>query len=163
MHDFQYQNCELTLQEGLNIYYQSFPDDTKVIQDEDGPKWLFGHDCTHVIFGLDISMMQESILDTWSLWGTDFGIKGAINLFIASRKNTDFNKLYKKIYREYGITGLIKLYFSSLPFKRRARAMTKKMTKKWPYIPPQHYLNRSIRELRQEFNIKILSQYELNN
>ena len=163
MYEFQHQNCELTLEEGLDIYYQSFPEDTKIIEDIDGPRWLFGHDCTHVIFGLDISMEQESILDTWSFWGTDLSIKNLLDFIIASRKNTDFNKLYKKFYREYGITGLIKLYFSTLPFKRKARAMTKKMTKKWPYVPPQQYLNRSIRELRQEFNIKILNQHELNN
>ena len=110
MHEFQHQNCELTLQEGLDTYYQCFPEDTKVIQDVDGPKWLFGHDCTHVIFGLDISMEQEAILDTWSLWGTDLSIKNLIDFTIASRKNSDFNKLYKKIRRESSMVSVDSCY-----------------------------------------------------
>ena len=71
MLEYQEQDCHLTLQEGLDCYYKSFPDTTKVFEDDDNSGTLLrDHDCTHIIFGLDISIEQESILDSWVLWGS---------------------------------------------------------------------------------------------
>ena len=65
MLEYQKQDCNLTLEEGLECYYRSFPDTTEVFKDDnDSGTLLRDHDCTHVIFGLDISIEQESILDS---------------------------------------------------------------------------------------------------
>ena len=36
---------------------------------------MLDHDCTHIIFGLDISLEQEAILDSWVLWGSKWKLK----------------------------------------------------------------------------------------
>ena len=66
MLEYQKQDCELTLREGLECYYQSFPESKEILKDSPGSGQLLrDHDCTHVIFGLDISIDQEAILDPW--------------------------------------------------------------------------------------------------
>ena len=71
MLEYQKQNCDLTLQEGLEQYYKSFPESTEILEDsKETGTLLRDHDCTHVIFGLDISIEQEAILDSWVLWGS---------------------------------------------------------------------------------------------
>ena len=73
MYEYQKQNCDLTLQEGLDCYYKNFPETTEIMEDnKESGTLLRDHDCTHVIFGLDTSIEQESILDTWVIWGSKF-------------------------------------------------------------------------------------------
>ena len=73
MLEYQKQNCDLTLAEGLQCYYDSFPKNKEIFVDAESSETLLrDHDCTHVIFGLDISLDQEAILDTWVLWGSKF-------------------------------------------------------------------------------------------
>ena len=56
MLEYQKQECDLTLQEGLERYYKSFPESTEILEDsKETGTLLRDHDCTHVIFGLDIS------------------------------------------------------------------------------------------------------------
>ena len=58
MLEYQKQDCDLTLEEGLECYYRSFPDTTEVLKDDNNSGTLLrDHDCTHVIFGLDISCL----------------------------------------------------------------------------------------------------------
>ena len=76
MLEYQKQDCDLTLEEGLECYYRSFPDTTEVLKDDNKSGTLLrDHDCTHVIFGLDISIEQESILDSWVVWGSKWQLK----------------------------------------------------------------------------------------
>ena len=64
MLEYQEQDCDLTLAEGLECYYNSFPESKEVFKDDvESGTLLRDHDCTHVIFGLDISIEQEAILD----------------------------------------------------------------------------------------------------
>ena len=66
MLEYQKQDCDLTLQEGLECYYNSFPESTEVLMDtQESGTMMLDHDCTHIIFGLDISLEQEAILDSW--------------------------------------------------------------------------------------------------
>ena len=71
MLEYQKQDCDLTLQEGLECYYKSFPESTEVFEDNNETGTLMrDHDCTHIIFGLDVSIEQEAILDSWVFWGS---------------------------------------------------------------------------------------------
>ena len=99
MLDYQNQNCGLTLQEALECYYNSFPDTKEIFEDnKDSGTLLRDHDCTHVIFGLDISLEQESILDTWVLWGSKWELK-----YILGYQNLpQIKQLYKDLIKEIG-------------------------------------------------------------
>ena len=61
MFEYQKDDCDLTMSEGLQSYYDSFPESKKIFQDNpESGNLLRDHDCTHVIFGLDISIEQEA-------------------------------------------------------------------------------------------------------
>ena len=56
----QQQDCDLTLAEGLELYYESFSASRSPLRDTNSGNLLRNHDCTHVIFGLDTSIEQEN-------------------------------------------------------------------------------------------------------
>ena len=155
---YQQQDCDLTLSEGLECYYNSFPDSKEILEDDaHSGNLLRDHDCTHIIFGLDISIDQEAILDTWVLWGSSFKWK----YLLGYSKLPQINELQKNLFKELGIKGFLKLYWNTIAIKRKVIFRTFKMKKKWPFQMPEEYLNIKISELRKIHGIKVLSSEEL--
>ncbi len=159
MLDYQNQSCDLTLQEGLECYYNSFPKSKEIFKDnKDSGTLLRDHDCTHVIFGLDISLEQESILDTWVLWGSKWEFK----YLLGYQKLPQIKKLYKNLIKEIGYFGLIKIIWKLGRIKRKVIFRTFKMKKKWPFKMPERYLAMKISDLREMHGIKVLLPEEMN-
>ena len=159
MLQYQHQECDLTLKEGLECYYKSFPTSKEVFKDSPGSGYLLrDHDCTHVIFGLDISIDQEAILDTWVLWGCSFKWK----YLLGYSKLPEIKELNKKLFKEFGVKGFLKLYWNNIGIKRKVIFRTFKMSKKWPFQVPEEYLNVKISKLRKIYGIDILTSEELN-
>ena len=157
MLEYQKQDCELTLREGLECYYQSFPESKEILKDSPESGYLLrDHDCTHVIFGLDISIDQEAILDTWVLWGTSYKLS-YLNQY---RKLPQLKEFNKNLIKELRVRGILKLLSSVLRNKIIVFKRTRKMKKKWPFKHPEAYLERSIFELRNEYGIDILNKEE---
>ncbi len=158
MLEYQKQDCGLTLQEGLDWYYKSFPDTTEVFEDDnDSGTLLRDHDCTHVIFGLDISIEQESILDSWVVWGSKWELK----YIWGYQSLPQIKQLYKDLYKEFGILGFIKIFWKLGGVKRKVIFRAFKMKKKWPFKMPKEYLSMKISDLREEHGIKILLPQEM--
>ena len=156
---YQQQDCDLTLSEGLECYYNSFPDSKEIIEDDvHSGNLLRDHDCTHIIFGLDISIDQEAILDTWVLWGSSFKWK----YLLGYAKLPQIKKIQKHLFAELGVRGFLKLYWNVSGIKRKVIFRTFKMKKKWPFQVPDTYLNMKISDLRKIHGINILSTEELN-
>ena len=159
MLDYQNQSCDLTLQEGLECYYKSFPKSKEIFKDNiDSGTLLRDHDCTHVIFGLDISLEQESILDTWVLWGSKWEFK----YLLGYQKLPQIKKLYKNLIKEIGYFGIVKIIWKLGRIKRKVIFRTFKMKKKWPFTMPEHYLAMKISDLREMHGIKVLLPEEMN-
>ena len=159
MLQYQEQDCELTLSEGLECYYNSFPDSKEVFKDNhESGTLLRDHDSTHVIFGLDISIEQEAILDTWVLWGSRFKWK----YLFGYSKLPQIAELQKGLLKEFGFAGFIKLYWKVGAIKRKVIYRTFKMKKKWPFKMPDEYMSMKISELREAHGIKILLPEEMN-
>jgi len=159
MLQYQEQDCELTLSEGLECYYNSFPESKEVFKDNDESGTLLrDHDSTHVIFGLDISIEQEAILDTWVLWGSKFKWK----YLLGYSKLPQIAELQKGLLKEFGFAGFIKLYWKVGAIKRKVIYRTFKMKKKWPFKMPDEYMSMKISELREAHGIKILLPEEMN-
>ena len=159
MLQYQEQDCELTLSEGLECYYNSFPDSKEVFKDNyESGTLLRDHDSTHVIFGLDISIEQEAILDTWVLWGSKFKWK----YLFGYSKLPQIAELQKGLLKEFGFAGFIKLYWKVGAIKRKVIYRTFKMKKKWPFKMPDEYMSMKISELREAHGIKILLPEEMN-
>jgi hypothetical protein len=158
MLEYQYQNCSLTLQEGLNCYYKAFPESIEIFEDNAGSGTLLrDHDCTHVIFGLDISIEQESILDTWVLWGS----KWELRYLLGYQKLPQIKQLYKNLVNEIGYFGFIKILWKLGGIKRKVIFRTLKMKKKWPFKMPEEYLSMNILDLREMYGIKVLLPEEM--
>ena len=159
MLDYQIQNCGLTLQEALNCYYNSFPNTKEIFEDnEDSGTLLRDHDCTHVIFGMDISIEQESILDTWVLWGTKWELKYILGYL----KLPQIKQLYKDLIKEIGYFGIIKIIWKLGGIKRKVMFRAFKMKKKWPFKMPEEYLSMKVSDLREMHGIKVLLPEEMS-
>ena len=158
MLEYQKQNCDLTLQEGLECYYKSFPETTEIFGDNNESGTLLrDHDCTHVIFGLDISIEQESILDSWVLWGSKWELK----YLLGYQKLPQIKKLYKDLVNEIGYFGFIKILWKLSGIKRKVIFRTFKMKKKWPFKMPEEYLSMKVSDLREMHGIKVLLPEEM--
>jgi hypothetical protein len=118
---------------------------------------LRDHDCTHVIFGLDISIEQESILDTWVIWGSKWKLK----YIWGYQSLPQIKQLYKDLFKEFGILGFLKIFWKLGGIKRKTIFRAFKMKKKWPFKMPEEYLSMKISDLREEYGIKILLPEEL--
>ena len=161
MLEFQKQNCQLTLEEGLKVYYEAFEDQGSILRGDTLPEFIFGHDCTHVIFGLGLSLKEEAILDTYTIYGCKNSIKIIFKAAGQIFKSKELLNLYKKLISEHGLIGLLRLVNSSKKSKKIARIKTKKMKKKWSYIVPKSYLSYQISDLRDEYGISVLTEEEL--
>ena len=115
------------------------------------------HDCTHVIFGLDISLEQEAILDTWVLWGSKWKLK----YLLGYSKLPEIKQLTKDLFKELGILGFLKLYWRVSGIKRKVMFRAFKMKKKWPFKVPEEYLSMKISYLRKEYGIDVLPEEEM--
>ena len=159
MLEYQKQNCDLTLAEGLQCYYDSFPKNKEIFVDTEGSETLLrDHDCTHVIFGLDISLDQEAILDTWVLWGSKF----KWSYLLGYNRLPQIKELTKYLFKELGVIGFLKLYWNVMAVKRKVIFKTFKMKKKWPFQVPERYLNMKISDLRKMHGIVVLKKEDLN-
>ena len=159
MLEYQKQNCDLTLAEGLQCYYDSFPKNKEIFVDTEGSETLLrDHDCTHVIFGLDISLDQEAILDTWVLWGSKF----KWSYLLGYNRLPQIKELTKYLFKELGVIGFLRLYWNVVGVKRKVFFRTFKMKKKWPFQVPKRYLNMKISDLRKMHGIVVLKKEDLN-
>ena len=158
MLEYQKQDCDLTLQEGLECYYKSFPESTDVFEDNHETGTLMrDHDCTHIIFGLDVSIEQEAILDSWVLWGS----KWKLSYLLGYQSLPQIKQLYKDLFKEFGLFGFIKIYWEIGSIKRKVIYRSLKMKQKWPFKVPEEYLSKKICDLREMHGIKILLPEEM--
>ena len=154
---FQSQNCDITLAEGLEEYRAYLQaNDKKQLIDAPGSTIIRDHDVTHVIFGLDTSIEQESMLDSWVFLGT----KWKLEELLAYNKLPEIKQLYKDFWHDPGYFKLILTAIKLLPIKLKILKRTKQMNKKWPFVSPDSLMDQKVSDLREEFGIRILTPEE---
>ena len=154
---FQDSSQDMTLKEGIECYRDYLiQNNRKILVDEAGSTLIRDHDATHVIFGLDTTLEEESMLDSWVLWGTQYKFS-YLNQY---RKLPQLKEFNKNLFKELRIGGFFKLLNSVLRNKITVFKRTRKMNKKWPFRVPEEYLEKSILDLRSEYGIDILSLEE---
>jgi hypothetical protein len=147
-----------TLQQGLEEYYEINPSTTnpRELPPEFG-QILLAHDITHVVLGCDTNMYDEIKLLPLSFWTSDFKFSD----YIRTRKNPKIRPaidiMYSDLIKQHGILWLYSSIFFILPrllpevisiwFKTRG---TRKC---YPFFADESLLNRSLLEIRQEFNL----------
>ena len=154
---FQSQDCKITLAEGLEEYRAYLrANGKKQLIDKPGSTIIRDHDATHVIFGLDTSIEQESMLDSWVFLGTKWKLKE----LLAYNKLPELKQLYKDFWHDPGYFKLIMTAIKLLPIKLKIRKRAKQMIKKWPFVSPDSLMNQRVCDLREEFGIEILTPEE---
>ena len=154
---FQSQNCDVTLAEAIEEYRTYLQvNGKKQLIDAPGSTIIRDHDATHVIFGLDTSLEQESMLDSWVFLGTKWKLKE----LLAYNKLPELKQLYKDLRHDPGYFKLIMAAIKLLPIKLKIRKRAKQMNKKWPFVSPDSLMNQRVCDLRKEYGIKILSPEE---
>ena len=94
MLSFKEQNCNITLREGIEEYNSYLVANGKEILTElSHSSIVMDHDATHVIFGLDTTLEEESLLDSWVLWCSSFEFK----YLMSYSKQPEIKGLYKKL------------------------------------------------------------------
>lgn len=157
MYNFQKQNSTQTLQEGLEEFYSINTEFRELSEKTDNPnaKIFKEHDYTHVLFGLGTSIEEESLLDSFVIWGTKFNVKQVFNFY----KDPEYSTVISNIIAKYGGRwSVAKIYLSLLPLKFKIFLRCMKMKKRWNYHDiPKDVLNTSLKDIRSEYNIDILS------
>ena len=163
---YQHQDCDLTLTEGLEIYWNHLQDvGKKQLVDNENSTVVMDHDCTHVIFGCDCSMEQEVILAGWTKRGTSGYLKYVLDFVRLYLKNLEIREAIrenrKNLIKELGYLTLLRLAITTWPKSRMVHKRAKKMKNKWGLRCPQEFLNKKICDLRNEYGIVILKSEEI--
>ena len=154
---FQSQNCDITLAEGLEEYRAYLQaNGKKQLVDAPGSTVIRDHDATHVMFGLDTSIEQESMLDSWVFLGTKWKLKE----LLAYNKLPEIKQLYKDFWHDPGYFKLFLTTIRLLPIKLKIRKRAKQMNKKWTFVSTDSLMDQKVCDLREEFGIKILTAEE---
>ena len=148
------QNCSMTLKEGLEEYYDSNPKEVREFAEKN--PFLIYHDITHVIFGLGTSIGEESLLDTWTLKGTNITWKQIFE-YTFDKNLRDLTKVVVK--GQGGWLKIIRVVIKAIPQKLEIRFnRIPKMKKKWPYSNfKEEIMSKSISYIRTEYSIKIIN------
>ena len=155
MLNFQKQDSMQTLDEGLQEFYSINPQFKELLEKNSPNAKVFKeHDYTHVLFGLGTSIEEESLLDTYAIWGMKFNWGKIFDFY----KDPEYKEVIGDIVSKYGgYWGILKIYFGLMPIKMRVFSRCMKMTKKWNYHDiSEEVLNTPLRDLRKEYNIQLL-------
>ncbi|AJC48358.1 hypothetical protein IB642_04575 [Allofrancisella guangzhouensis] len=148
------QDCSLTLQECLEKYNKNYPFLNANNGHDEASKWFRNHDITHVIFGTKpFQIRGEAINDIWTLIGSNVTFKGYKEFFKFVDYKTVINSYLKK-YKYKFIVYLVTLGYIPICVLAAFRAF--KMTKKWDWYNYDNYLNTPVKDIRKEFNIKVI-------
>jgi len=148
---YQQQDSTQTLTQGLEEYYAA--NVGKVVRPSDLPSESFAlfrsHDMCHVIFGLDTTLDDEALADTRTLFSCDVGFR-RYTAYLTQDKQA------KALFEELGYLKSAWITLLAVPRICRAAVEAWRMKKRWPWVPPESYLARSLADLRREFGIRVI-------
>jgi hypothetical protein len=147
---YQYQDSDLTLADALEQYYRENECVVKRPQLLQGKSTqLFAsHDICHVIFGLDTSLADEMV--------ADIRTSVACRLTWREQRERFTNADALAVFRQLGVWRAVSVPLRSLPRIFRVAIQSIAMKKRWPWTPPDSYLERRLNDLRSEYGIKIV-------
>ncbi len=150
LYSFSRQNCQLTLREGLEEYYQKNPSFEIDIGLLGMPiNTVKAHDVAHVVFGLGTSSAEELLLETRTFFGCQIGVKTYAKVI----KQGFIIELLKM----FGPLRLIRRFVLTFPKVFQTALQCILMKKKWPHFGYENYLDTLLYKIREEFGIKVIT------
>lgn len=148
---YQAADTRQTLAEGLAEYYAlnagrvsppaSLPPESRDL--------FRRHDICHVIFGLDTTLADEAMADSRTLMQCDVGFRR-----YAAYLGSDAQA--KAVFKEVGYLTVLWGTVATLPRILKAAVAAFRTRKRWPWSPPEAFLDRPIVELRRAYDIKVI-------
>jgi ubiquinone biosynthesis protein Coq4 len=143
----------LTLAEALEIHYSLNPQFTHWYKyhSEIAKKLVKAHDITHIVFGCDTSLLGEMRVQLW----TKFGVKSfSWKETISYARDKESRVL---IMNPIGYYAMLIFFIKHLSEVWKVKKQIKLFHKKWQYFQEDKYMNKTIVEIRNEYNIQILA------
>lgn len=150
-------NSTQTFHEGLEEYYAVNSDFTHPNKmPPDFAKIMLAHDASHVIYGCDTDMYDELKILPLTFWTSDFKFRD----YLRERKNPAVDVMYDDLVKRQGVLwlyGSIALVLPRLmPEVVSMWFKTRKRQRYIPYLNFEPFLNRSLLDIRQEFDLLAL-------
>lgn len=144
---------ELTLTEALRQHYVLNPQFTvwNVYKSAIAQKLVLAHDISHIVFGCDTSLLGEMRVQLWAKFGVQsFGFKES--LVYASDKEA---KVLLK--NPVGYWSMLVFFIKHFNEVFKVRRQAKSMLRKWVYFNEQAHMRMTVRDIRQQFGIQVIS------
>jgi len=106
------------------------------------------HDAGHVVFGCDTSLRGEALIDTWTVFGTTAGLRGYLEYF----RHPQVNDIFAGV--GYGRIAIESA--RCLPDLFRVWRRSRRLERRWPWAGYAQHLDRSLCEIRREFDIRVV-------
>jgi ubiquinone biosynthesis protein Coq4 len=154
LHTFYSQTVKnLTLETAMIEHYKINPQFTPwdKFTAPEARNLIKAHDISHLIFGCTTSYMGEYMVQTWNGFGANLNINPL----------SAYKYLFNKDLRQLVLpTSLFQYAITHIGEFIKVRGLIKKqaklMTKKWEYFKEEAYMQKTIAEIRAEYNIQIL-------
>ncbi len=147
---YMHPDAAMTLREGAEEFHSTIPGlltEDKIQSDK--VKELFKHhDRCHVVFGCDTSMANEGFVDTWTIFGSDVDLKDYLD-YLKSPE-------VKQLFQEIGFMRSLLESVKSSPRLFEVFMNARAMKKRWPFYGSDAYLDRSLKDIREEFGIVLV-------
>jgi ubiquinone biosynthesis protein Coq4 len=106
------------------------------------------HDAAHVVFGCDTTIRGETLVDTATIFASSLGLRG----YLAYLRLPQVNQIFSQT--GYGRIAVELL--RCLPDLVRVIMRSRRLFRKWPWREYEPFLDRPLRDLREEFNIRVV-------
>lgn len=150
--EYQRQDSTLTLREGLQEYYSYMPDllPTETMRPE-AQRLFIPHDVAHVVFGCDTSIEQEALVDFWTMFGSDVGVRAYLDYLRVPEAS--------QIIKDAGVLTTARATLRALPDIFRVIARSRRMHKKWSWDQHEGELDRPLSAIRTDLGLRIIERH----
>jgi hypothetical protein len=147
--EYTRQDSSQTLREGLAEYRACNPGLLDPEGMDAGAAALFRqHDAAHVVFGCDTTVRGETLVDTWTIFGSSIGLRGYLGYFELPQVN--------RVFSEAGYGRIATTMMRCLPDLARVIWRSRRLSAKWPWREYEQHLDRPLRDIRADFNVQVV-------
>jgi hypothetical protein len=147
---YQYQDSIQTMAQALEEYHAVHPGLSDAHQmSAEGQRFFSCHDAVHVVFGCGIDLDDEAVVKIASMLGTTAGL-GVLKGYVLHET--------LEIYRQLRVLDVLRAIARSIVVLPRTIVRCAAQRKRWPWTDHHGYLNVSLRDIRQQFGIKVAHQ-----
>jgi hypothetical protein len=143
----------LRLDEALRRHYALNPQFTvwSDYKSDVAQKLVRAHDISHIVFGCDTGLLGEMRVQLWAKFGVQkFGLRESL----VYAKDKESRVLLKNPVGYWSMLVFFAKHFEEI---RKVRFQSKLMQKKWVYFDEDAYMAMTVRDIRAQFGIAVLS------